>query len=61
MESNNKPQAPNYRIGGECCVNCDHSVLINASPNQYIFNPMVKCKKYGLKFPGGVCDDYEDD
>jgi hypothetical protein len=49
-------EAPNFRHGGNCCVNCEYGCLAKCE-----LNIMVSCDKYGFVPPGGVCDDWEED
>jgi hypothetical protein len=49
-------EAPNFRHGGNCCVNCEYGCLAKSE-----LNIMVSCDKYGFVPPGGVCDDWEED
>lgn len=52
--------APNYRPG-QSCASCEHGILINHANTLGFTEPTTKCSKYGLVFPGGVCDDWEED
>jgi hypothetical protein len=49
-------EAPHFRHGGDCCVNCEYGCLTKSE-----CNIMVSCDKYGFVPPGGVCDDWEGD
>ena len=54
-------EAPNFRHGGDCCINCEYGCIVNYDLSVGIGCPMVFCDKYGLVPPGGVCDDWEED